>query len=1791
YSGYDNISNRDIDNHSNRYIDNNNNYYISNRYIDNNYISNRYNNNYIGNIDNNRIIYNNLTNTISDIHCVKLYFYNNDSISNYLLSYLTPLNTYLLYNNILISNCLLPVNLYPFILLYFDLNYLFKNICFDVFINDISNNTIDTFVRVINDIKEGYRRCSGGYMYVGGVNDSSMYVGGVNDSSMVEGNNNMIGGVNYKDNKQHPVNYKDKEQHPVNYKDKEQHPVIDSNNTLHPVIDSNKEQHPVNYKDNKQHPVIDINNEQNPVNHCTDEQHPLNHCTNEQHPLNHCTNEQHPLNHCTNEQPPVNYSTNTLNPVNTNLNKQHPVNHTTNNISLHYTNIHLLTNNKNNFLLKIHIFNKTCSLEKANLSIKKETFLFLRYSYITDLKVLGNYISGEGNLEALKVFMSTFVFHGYDILSCIRKVLFSFVMPGESQKVIRVLEAFSSKYYEDNKVEIGLDKELEGDNSDVLKGDKSDMLEGDKDQDSKLHPVSNKDVKQHPLSNSTSEQHPLSNSTSEQHPVTDKDSKLHPTTPTNNNNTTPFTLHDIYILSYAIIMLNTNLHNINVKIKISKESFIESIRNCNITPYYNNEYLLSLYNSIKDKGLVFNDSNCMGVSNYEVYKELTGYYSSRDSVRVCKGCYGNRGCYSNNTSKDKYSTEKYSNNTSKDKDSKDNYSNNTSNDKYSNNTCKDKDSGNTSNDKYRNNTFTCINTLYNTSVNNNTPITIGSDINTLLSKCSISKDIGKDIGNTPINNNTVNNTHIAISANSNTPINNTPISISTINNTPLNNNTVNNTTPISLSYTLCPFYIISSYTYIINNTYKSITPIIPYHISCYYIEICKYLHLIEPLIYYLEYISKYLDVKIEEIIDIFIEIVQDIDKWYGDSIGVGVGGFSNLSDEQQGVSDRGSNIKGVNNLSDEQQGVRDRGSNIKGVSNMDSNIKGVGDMDNVLEGVSNMDSNIKGVGDMDNVLEGVGDMDSKQQGVNITSNKQQGVSNNTDEQHPFNNTTNEQHPFNNTTTNITTTNHSQLLTLLSLPLNILYTLYTKCKKKEHFISKYENVYNKYIRITSSLPDKYYILLIKYIVYNDSSDKGDSTNTLHPVNAGTNNYNPVNTSTNNYNPFNTGTNDYNPLNIVTNDYNPLNTSTNALPPVNTSTNNYNPLNNNTANNTPLTTQHTNNTPSILLSNNTFYLWFLFLIIDRNCFRIKGVLNEVCIIFKGNINYMSYLIEKVVELRLTGVLCTFIKEWRLSVISVLDKCVKEDSECIDSSVIDVIERYIFKYCSVEECMLEGDRVVEGVSAKSMLEGVNHKSSNIEGVRDKSMLEGVSDRGSNIKGVGDTTDEQQGVNDKGKEEGVNHKGSDIKGVNDTTDEQQGVSDRGSNIKGVNICTNTQHPVNNNTNTQHPVNNNTDIQHPFNNTDLHLCFNFVLNLQYKYDMFKYVVIKGCYYNYTYIMGYKNKRYFIERFDVCLKDIRNVFLFFMKCNSVMNNKVVERYFMRRGDSVNTSKSSKDLSNINSTTSVSSNIDNTTSVSSKDLGSFNNTFCGTIEPSTINNTSYDTRNVTNTPLNDSTVNNTPLNNTTVNNTPLNITPSLCPIDDLLFTDLEERICYMLYKVDTINNTKLSRYVLWIVNLISSSLPLFLRVFKNNLEYFKNMNSNSLMSICKIFSSRVCKVMDGEIVCVEWCNKEHKDVYEEVYEVVDVYVSNGVVGKECFTFIGKEREGEGKEKVDGKKKDSESKDSIVEDNSIIKDNSIVQDNDILKDNDIVKDIVKDNKVKDVKGDDNDNNSVDNEVYNL
>ncbi|KAK1351193.1 hypothetical protein LUQ84_000462 [Hamiltosporidium tvaerminnensis] len=84
--------------------------------------------------------------------------------------------------------------------------------------------------------------------------------------------------------------------------------------------------------------------------------------------------------------------------------------------------------------------------------------------------------------------------------------------------------------------------------------------------------------------------------------------------------------------------------------------------------------------------------------------------------------------------------------------------------------------------------------------------------------------------------------------------------------------------------------------------------------------------------------------------------------------------------------------------------------------------------------------------------------------------------------------------------------------------------------------------------------------------------------------------------------------------------------------------------------------------------------------------------------------------------------------------------------------------------------------------------------------------------LEGVIDKNDDYKGVNDKDMLEGVSDKNDDYKGVSYKNDDYKGVMDKDSNIKGVNINTNTYHPLNN-INTYPPLNN-TKSSHPLNNT-----------------------------------------------------------------------------------------------------------------------------------------------------------------------------------------------------------------------------------------------------------------------------------------------------------------------------------------------------------------------------------------
>ncbi|KAF7684495.1 Cytohesin-4 [Astathelohania contejeani] len=170
------------------------------------------------------------------------------------------------------------------------------------------------------------------------------------------------------------------------------------------------------------------------------------------------------------------------------------------------------------------------------LNSKRSVIILLRYSPLTNLTTLGKLISKENNEDLLEIFLSTFNFIGMDILDALRQLLVTFVLPGESQVIVRILENFS-------------------------------MAVGGK------------------------------------------------------QNYKPF-----YILSYSLIMLNTNLHNPNVRVKMDKDAFIDGNRKCHLGSEFTDEYLGNLYDSIKEFPIEYPSNNTINISNYKLLAELENIF-------------------------------------------------------------------------------------------------------------------------------------------------------------------------------------------------------------------------------------------------------------------------------------------------------------------------------------------------------------------------------------------------------------------------------------------------------------------------------------------------------------------------------------------------------------------------------------------------------------------------------------------------------------------------------------------------------------------------------------------------------------------------------------------------------------------------------------------------------------------------------------------------------------------------------------------------------------------------------------------------------------------------------------------------------------------------------------------------------------------------------------------------------------------------------------------------------------
>ncbi|GLU01877.1 hypothetical protein SLE2022_191580 [Rubroshorea leprosula] len=140
---------------------------------------------------------------------------------------------------------------------------------------------------------------------------------------------------------------------------------------------------------------------------------------------------------------------------------------------------------------------------------------FFRYTSGLDKNLIGDFLGNHDEfcIQVLHEFARTFDFHGMNLDTALRLFLGTFRLPGESQKIQRVLEAFAERYYEQS-----------------------------------AHLFFNKDA--------------------------------------------------ALVLSYSLILLNTDQHNVQVKKKMTEEDFIRNNRNINGGNDLPREFLSELYHSI-----------------------------------------------------------------------------------------------------------------------------------------------------------------------------------------------------------------------------------------------------------------------------------------------------------------------------------------------------------------------------------------------------------------------------------------------------------------------------------------------------------------------------------------------------------------------------------------------------------------------------------------------------------------------------------------------------------------------------------------------------------------------------------------------------------------------------------------------------------------------------------------------------------------------------------------------------------------------------------------------------------------------------------------------------------------------------------------------------------------------------------------------------------------------------------------------------------------------------------------
>ncbi|EOB12698.1 ARF guanine nucleotide exchange factor [Nosema bombycis CQ1] len=130
----------------------------------------------------------------------------------------------------------------------------------------------------------------------------------------------------------------------------------------------------------------------------------------------------------------------------------------------------------------------------------------------------------------------------------------------------------------------------------------------------------------------------------------------------------------------------------------------------------------------------------------------------------------------------------------------------------------------------------------------------------------------------------------------------------------------------------------------------------------------------------------------------------------------------------------------------------------------------------------------------------------------------------------------------------------------------------------------------------------------------------------------------------------------------------------------------------------------------------------------------------------------------------------------------------------------------------------------------------------------------------------------------------------------------------------------------------------------------------------------------------------------------------------------------------------------------------------------------------------------------------------------------CPLKESIFNPLEmdPRLIYMLKKADSLNNKDVTNYTLWVVNLISSSLPIFCRFFTTYFGLLLTIkNSNLVNPIIKIFCSRLGKTLSGNPLCCK-CGYKNLGIVENFIKFLIKYELANIKDFEFYFKVRNEK---------------------------------------------------------------------------